>query len=157
MVPWTETDSGKLLKQFTSCRGSGQRKWLVLFKVYYAENSIQNYDTYIQKYVKRSFAGAKNVEEYWEMLAGYSDAYEKIRNEWSNINKLHKKILKFIGTNLSKKYGITVNETLPVHLLGKMIIVYKLNSPLIQSLRVYGILPLKNTKIIFEKSMKNEL
>ncbi|XP_032684214.1 angiotensin-converting enzyme 2-like isoform X2 [Odontomachus brunneus] len=63
---------------------------------------------------------AKNVEEYWEMLAGYPDAYEKIRNEWSQFNTLHKKILKFIGTNLSKKYGITVNDTLPVYLLGSL-------------------------------------
>ncbi|EFN81186.1 Angiotensin-converting enzyme [Harpegnathos saltator] len=64
--------------------------------------------------------GAKNVEEYWEMLAGYPDAYEKIRNEWSRINNLHKKILKFIGTNLSKKYGIIINDTLPAHLLGSL-------------------------------------
>lgn len=66
------------------------------------------------------------------MLAGYPDAYEKINNEWSQINSLHKKIVKFIGTNLSKKYGITVNDTLPVHLLGKMAILYddELNLPL---------------------------
>lgn len=94
---------------------------------------MRNQDTYIPKYVKCSVTDAKNVEEYWEMLAGYPDAYEKIRNEWSQFNTLHKKILNFIGTNLSKKYGITVNDTLPVHLLGKMTIVYgdELNLPLI--------------------------
>ncbi|XP_014475426.1 PREDICTED: angiotensin-converting enzyme-like [Dinoponera quadriceps] len=64
--------------------------------------------------------GAKNVEEYWEMLAGYPDAYEKIRSEWSRIDIFHKKILKFIGTNLSKKYGITINDTIPAHLLGSL-------------------------------------
>lgn len=72
------------------------------------------------------------------MLAGYPDAYAKIRNEWSNINKLNKKILKFIGTNLFQKYGITPNDTFPVHLLGKMTISYA-NEPnllFIQSLHV---------------------
>lgn len=63
--------------------------------------------------------GAKNVEEYWEMLSGYSDGYDKINNEWSRINNLYKKIVKFISMNLAQKYEFAVNDTLPAYLLGK--------------------------------------
>ncbi|KAL6425876.1 hypothetical protein ACFW04_008893 [Cataglyphis niger] len=62
--------------------------------------------------------GAKNVKEYWEMLSGYSDGYDKVSNEWSRINNLHKKILKFISTNLAQKHELVVNDTLPAYLLG---------------------------------------
>lgn len=69
-----------------------------------------------------SIIGAKNVEEYWEMLSGYSDGYDKINSEWSRINYLHKKIVKFISRNLVRKYDIIVNDTLPAYLLGKITI-----------------------------------
>ena len=62
--------------------------------------------------------GAKNVREYWEMLSGYYDGYNKIHNEWSRINNLHKKIVKFINSNLAQKHEFTVNDTLPAYLLG---------------------------------------
>ncbi|XP_029664757.1 angiotensin-converting enzyme-related protein-like isoform X2 [Formica exsecta] len=61
---------------------------------------------------------AKNVKEYWEMLSGYSDGYDKVNNEWSRINNLYKKILKFISTNLAQKHEFVVNDTLPAYLLG---------------------------------------
>ncbi|XP_011864339.1 PREDICTED: angiotensin-converting enzyme-like isoform X2 [Vollenhovia emeryi] len=64
--------------------------------------------------------GAKNVEEYWEMLSGYSGGYDKINSEWSRINNLYGKIVKFIGTNLARKYDITINDTLPAYLLGSL-------------------------------------
>lgn len=64
--------------------------------------------------------GAKNVREYWEMLSGYHDGYIKIYNEWNRINNLHKKIVKFISSNLAQKYELTENDTIPAYLLGKM-------------------------------------
>jgi len=64
--------------------------------------------------------GAENVEKYWEMLSGYPDGYDRISNEWNRINHLHRKISKFVSENLAKKYGITINDTLPVHLLGSL-------------------------------------
>jgi len=64
--------------------------------------------------------GAENVEKYWEMLSGYPDGYERISNEWNRIHHLHRKISKFVSVNLAKKYGITINDTLPVHLLGSL-------------------------------------
>ncbi|XP_011340921.1 angiotensin-converting enzyme 2 [Ooceraea biroi] len=63
---------------------------------------------------------AENVERYWEMLTGYPDGYDRINSEWSRINNLHKKVLKFVSTNLAKKYGITINQTIPAHLLGSL-------------------------------------
>ncbi|XP_018307844.1 angiotensin-converting enzyme [Mycetomoellerius zeteki] len=64
--------------------------------------------------------GIKNVEEYWEMLSGYSGGYDKINSEWSRINNLHKKIVKFISTNLARKYNVTINDTLPAYLLDSL-------------------------------------
>jgi len=64
----------------------------------------------------------KNVQEYWEMLSGYSGGYDKINSEWSRINNLHKKIVKFIGKNLARKYDISINDTIPAYLLGKITI-----------------------------------
>ncbi|KAG5326635.1 ACE enzyme, partial [Pseudoatta argentina] len=64
--------------------------------------------------------GVKNVEEYWEMLSGYSGGYDKINSEWSRINNLHKKIVKFVGTNLARKYNVTINDTLPAYLLDSL-------------------------------------
>jgi hypothetical protein len=29
--------------------------------------------------------------------------------------------LKFVGMNLAKKYGITINDTIPAYLLGKRV------------------------------------
>lgn len=57
------------------------------------------------------------------MLSGYSGGYEKINSEWSRINNLHKKIVKFISTNLARKYDIIINDTLPAYLLGKISII----------------------------------
>ncbi|XP_011703088.1 PREDICTED: angiotensin-converting enzyme 2-like [Wasmannia auropunctata] len=62
----------------------------------------------------------ENVKEYWEMLSGYSGGYDKINGEWSRINNLYKKIVKFIGSNLARKYNITINDTLPAYLLGSL-------------------------------------
>jgi len=64
--------------------------------------------------------GAENVEKYWEMLSGYPDGYDRISNEWNRINHLYKKISKFVGVNLAKRYKINVNDTLPGHLLGSL-------------------------------------
>ncbi|XP_025987532.2 angiotensin-converting enzyme 2 isoform X2 [Solenopsis invicta] len=63
---------------------------------------------------------AKDVKDYWEMLSGYSDGYDKMNSEWSRINNLYKKIVKFIGTNLAQKYNITINDTIPAYLLGSL-------------------------------------
>ncbi|XP_077255351.1 angiotensin-converting enzyme isoform X2 [Temnothorax americanus] len=64
--------------------------------------------------------GMENVKKYWEMLSGYSDGYDKIHGEWSRIDNLHKKIVKFIGANLARKYDIAINDTLPAYLLGSL-------------------------------------
>ncbi|XP_012062567.1 PREDICTED: angiotensin-converting enzyme 2-like [Atta cephalotes] len=64
--------------------------------------------------------GIKNVEEYWEMLSGYSGGYDKINNEWNRINNLHKKIVKFVGTNLARKYNVIINDTLPAYLFDSL-------------------------------------
>ncbi|XP_011646803.1 angiotensin-converting enzyme-like isoform X2 [Pogonomyrmex barbatus] len=64
--------------------------------------------------------GVKSVKEYWEMLSGYPGGYDVINSEWSRINTLHKKIVKFIGTNLARKYDITINDTIPAYLLGSL-------------------------------------
>lgn len=62
------------------------------------------------------------------MLSGYSDGYERIISEWSRIDYLHKKIFKFISTNLYRKYGIAVNDAIPAHLLGKTTVINVLDS-----------------------------
>ncbi|XP_012521401.1 angiotensin-converting enzyme 2 [Monomorium pharaonis] len=62
----------------------------------------------------------EDIKNYWEMLSGHPDGYDKINSEWSRINNLHKKIVKFIGTNLARKYNITINDTLPAYLLGSL-------------------------------------
>lgn len=64
-------------------------------------------------------SGAKDVTEYWELLAGYSNGYNEIKYKWNRIADLHKKILKFAIANLSQKNKITINDTLPSFLLGK--------------------------------------
>lgn len=64
--------------------------------------------------------GAKDVTEYWELLSGYNDGYNKIKYEWSKIANLHKKVLTFVINNLSHKYKITMNDTIPAYLLGKL-------------------------------------
>nr|XP_012222251.1 PREDICTED: angiotensin-converting enzyme-like isoform X2 [Linepithema humile] len=63
--------------------------------------------------------GAENIKEYWELLSGHPNGYDKINSEWSRINSLHKKIVKFISANLAQKYKITANDTLP-YLLGNL-------------------------------------
>lgn len=80
---------------------------------------VTNYSNNLQLVTKAAKEnGAKTVEEYWEMLSGYSDGYDKINNEWSRINNLYKKIVKFISMNLAQKYEFAINDTLPAHLLG---------------------------------------
>jgi len=91
------------------------------------ENNIQIY----------LIVGIKNVEEYWEMLSGYSGGYDKINNEWNRINNLHKKIVKFVGTNLARKYNVIINDTLPAYLLGKLTIVRKNSKHLINFCNFY--------------------
>ncbi|XP_076629285.1 angiotensin-converting enzyme [Colletes latitarsis] len=82
---------------------------------------VKNFTTMFPLVDKAAKAnGAKDVTEYWELLSGYSDGYNKIKYEWSKIENLHKKVLKFIGNNLSHKYNITMNETIPAHLLGSL-------------------------------------
>lgn len=73
---------------------------------------------------KSSMVDVKDVKDYWEMLSGYSGGYDKIKSEWSRINNLYKKIRKFISTNLAQKYDVTINDTLPAYLLGKIATVY---------------------------------
>lgn len=75
--------------------------------------------TFNCKYVVTSILGAKDVSEYWELLSGYSDGYDKIGYKWNRIIDLHKKILKFAITTLTKKYNINMNDTIPAYLLGK--------------------------------------
>lgn len=64
--------------------------------------------------------GAKDVAEYWELLSGYSNGYNEIKYEWNKIATLHKKILRFVIINLSQKYNITMDNTIPANLLGKL-------------------------------------
>ncbi|XP_015430692.1 PREDICTED: angiotensin-converting enzyme-like [Dufourea novaeangliae] len=63
---------------------------------------------------------AKDVTQYWELLSGYTDGYEKVKYEWSKITNLHKKVLKYVMNNLSRKYNIDMNETIPAYLLGSL-------------------------------------
>ncbi|XP_076246342.1 angiotensin-converting enzyme [Calliopsis andreniformis] len=64
--------------------------------------------------------GAKDSMEYWELLSGYNNGYSKIIYEWEKISNLHKKLVKFVSTNLSHKYKIAINETVPAYLLGSL-------------------------------------
>nr|XP_031845275.1 angiotensin-converting enzyme-like isoform X1 [Nomia melanderi] len=64
--------------------------------------------------------GAKDVTEYWELLSGFPDGYNKIKYEWNKIADLHKKLLKHVMNNFSHKYHITMNETVPAYLLGSL-------------------------------------
>lgn len=80
---------------------------------------VTNYSNNLQLVIKAAKKnGAENVKEYWEVLSGYSDGYDKIHNEWSRINNLYKKVIKFIDMNFAQKYEFTVNDTLPAYLLG---------------------------------------
>lgn len=80
---------------------------------------VTNYSNNLPLVAKAAKAnGAKSVREYWEMLSGYHDGYNKINNEWSRINNLHKKIVKFISSNLAQKYEFTENDTIPAYLFG---------------------------------------
>ncbi|XP_020295000.1 angiotensin-converting enzyme-like isoform X2 [Pseudomyrmex gracilis] len=82
---------------------------------------VQNYSNNLLLVAKAAEEnGAKSVEEYWEMLSGYPNAYEKINSEWSRINTVYKTIVKFIGANLAQKYKIIVNDTVPAYLLGSL-------------------------------------
>ena len=67
-----------------------------------------------------SISGAKGTAEYWELLSGYNNGYNKIKYEWSKISNLHEKIFKFVKTNLSHKYEVAINDTIPGYLLGKL-------------------------------------
>ncbi|XP_076655496.1 angiotensin-converting enzyme [Halictus rubicundus] len=64
--------------------------------------------------------GAKDVTQYWELLSGYKDGYEQIKYEWTRIARLHKKILQHVRNNLSHKYKIDANQTIPAYLLGSL-------------------------------------
>ncbi|KAH0950931.1 hypothetical protein HN011_003249 [Eciton burchellii] len=82
---------------------------------------IENYTNNLPLVVKAAKQNdVDNVDKYWEMLSGYTDGYDKINNEWNRINYLHRKVLKFVGMNLAKKYGITINDTIPAYLLGSL-------------------------------------
>ncbi|KOC69979.1 Angiotensin-converting enzyme [Habropoda laboriosa] len=82
---------------------------------------VKNFSTILPLVSKAAKAnGAKNVTEYWEFLSGYSEGYDKIKYEWSRLASLHKKILKFAINNLSQKYKITMNNTIPAYLLGSL-------------------------------------
>ncbi|XP_043265604.1 angiotensin-converting enzyme-like [Colletes gigas] len=82
---------------------------------------VKNFTTVFPLVDKAAKANdAKDVTEYWELLSGYSDGYNKIKYQWRKIENLHKKVLKFIGNNLSQKYNITINDTIPAHLLGSL-------------------------------------
>ncbi|XP_050574084.1 angiotensin-converting enzyme-like [Bombus affinis] len=64
--------------------------------------------------------GVKDVKEYWELLSGYGDGYNKVEYIWNGIVDLHKKILKFVISSLSQKYDIAMNDTIPAYLLGTL-------------------------------------
>lgn len=64
--------------------------------------------------------GAKSVKEYWEILSGYPNGYEKVQNHWNKVTALHKNILNFAESYLSRKYGINSTEEFPAHLLGSL-------------------------------------
>ncbi|XP_076296996.1 angiotensin-converting enzyme [Lasioglossum baleicum] len=64
--------------------------------------------------------GAKDVTQYWELLSGYEDGYEKIKYEWNKIANLHKKILQHVRNNLSHKYKVDANQSIPAYLLGSL-------------------------------------
>ncbi|KAL0108223.1 hypothetical protein PUN28_015047 [Cardiocondyla obscurior] len=82
---------------------------------------VTNYSNNLPLLVKAAEQnGMDDVKEYWEMLSGYSGGYDKIIGQWSRINNLHKKIVKFISTNLAQKYNVTINDTVPVYLLGSL-------------------------------------
>lgn len=67
------------------------------------------------------YLGFEDITEYWELLSGYNKGYNEITSEWSKISNLHKKVVKFVNAHLSRKYNITIHETVPAYLLGKLI------------------------------------
>ncbi|OAD56235.1 Angiotensin-converting enzyme, partial [Eufriesea mexicana] len=82
---------------------------------------VQNFSIILPLADKAAKAnGAKDIVEYWELLSGYSNGYKEIKYEWSKIATLHKKILRFAIINLSHKYNITMDNTIPVDLLGSL-------------------------------------
>lgn len=82
---------------------------------------VNNFSTILTLADKAAKAnGAKDVSEYWELLSGYSNGYNKIRYKWNRIIDLHKKILKFAITTLTKKYNVNINDTIPAYLLGTL-------------------------------------
>nr|XP_034173869.1 angiotensin-converting enzyme-like [Osmia lignaria]XP_034173870.1 angiotensin-converting enzyme-like [Osmia lignaria] len=82
---------------------------------------VKNFTTILPLIKKAAKANdAKDVTSYWELLSGYNDGYNKIKYEWSKVSNLHKKILKFAINNLSQKYKIPMNDTMPAYLSGSL-------------------------------------
>lgn len=55
------------------------------------------------------------------MLSDYPEGYTNLKSLWDEISSLHKKLVNFIAVRLATKYKIVLNNTVPVHLLGKSI------------------------------------
>ncbi|XP_053978934.1 angiotensin-converting enzyme-like [Hylaeus volcanicus] len=82
---------------------------------------IKNFTTVLPLADKAAKANdAKDVAEYWELLSGFSDGYEKINYEWSKVANLHKKVVQFVKNSLSHKYNVTMDDTIPAYLLGSL-------------------------------------
>ncbi|CAK9795323.1 Angiotensin-converting enzyme, partial [Anthophora quadrimaculata] len=82
---------------------------------------VKNFSTILPLIDKAAKANdAKVVTEYWELLSGFSEGYDKIKYDWNRLTNLHKKILKFAINNLSQKYKITLTDTIPAYLLGSL-------------------------------------
>ncbi|XP_034950729.1 angiotensin-converting enzyme-like protein Ace3 [Chelonus insularis] len=65
--------------------------------------------------------GAKDVEEYWQILCGYENGYTQMKTQWMKISNIHSKLVKFVHKRLSFKYKDAIeSDTLPAHLLGTL-------------------------------------
>lgn len=64
---------------------------------------------------------AESVPNYWELLSGYTDGYDNMKNMWVEITELHKKLVTYVRNRLAQKYKTTFSDdAIPAYLLGSL-------------------------------------
>lgn len=67
------------------------------------------------------FSGYVTVEEYWEKLDEFDDAYIKSSHLWTNIESLYVNLQKYVALRLNKKDETLPKEgPIPSYLLGNI-------------------------------------
>ncbi|XP_012285768.1 angiotensin-converting enzyme [Orussus abietinus] len=65
--------------------------------------------------------GMSDERSYWELLSGYPNGYKNAEEQWRQLLSLHGKIVGFVRSRLSEKYGLPLeNNTVPAYLLGSL-------------------------------------